>query len=166
MHQKNLIWNSFYWNIETKALSLFGCLPEFLNGRLFLPRNDNVPRVVDGKEQNVPVAAEPWDEEGAWERLEGQLNHLGGTDPGGGHAQHHQQSPQHLHGGVGACLIGVALPARLTSQGLCVGLWAFLSWEKRENALQYRDSYHICKSLLHFICAIKISFSLSFLLLI
>lgn len=43
----------------------FWCLPEFLNGRLFLPRDDNVPRVVDGEEQNVPVAAEPRDEEGA-----------------------------------------------------------------------------------------------------
>lgn len=40
-------------------------LPEFLNGRLFLPRDDNSPRVVDWEEQNVPVAAEPRDEEGA-----------------------------------------------------------------------------------------------------
>lgn len=114
--------------LDQKNYPFCWSLPEFLNGRLFLPRDDNIPRVVDWEEQNVPVAAEPRDEEGAWERLEGQLNHLSGTDPGGGHAQHHQQSPQHLHSGAGTCLIGVALPARLTSRGLRVGFRAFLSW--------------------------------------
>lgn len=104
----------------------FWCLPEFLNGRLFLPRDDNIPGVVDGEEQDVPVAAEPGDEEGTGERLEGQLNHLGGTNPGGGHTQDHQQATQHLQNGVGTCLIGAALSAGLTSRGLRVGIRAIL----------------------------------------
>lgn len=40
-------------------------------------------RVVDGEEEDVPIAAEPGDEEGTGEGLEGQLDHLSGTHPGG-----------------------------------------------------------------------------------
>ena len=71
-------------------------LPEFLYGSLLLPFSNHQSRVVDGEEEDVPVAAEPGDEERTGERLEGQLYHLSGTHPGGGDAQHQQQTPQHL----------------------------------------------------------------------
>lgn len=102
-------------------------LPEFLYGGLLLPCENNVSGVVDGEKEDVPVTTEPGDEKGTGEGLEGQLNHLSGTHPGGGDAQHHQQTTQHLHSRVGKCLIGVALSAGLAAWRLCMRLRAVLS---------------------------------------
>lgn len=95
-----------------------GSLPEFLYWGLLVPCDDHVSGVVDGEEEDVPVAAEPGDEEGTGERLEGQLNHLSGAHPGGGDTQHHQQTTQHLQSRVGTCLIGLALSAGLAARCL------------------------------------------------
>lgn len=100
----------------------FCSLPEFLYGRLLLTCGNHKSGVIDGKEEDVPVAAEPGDEEGTGERLEGQFNHLSGTHPGGGDTQHQQKTTQHLHSRVGTCLIGPALVAGLAAWCLCVGL--------------------------------------------
>ncbi len=78
--------------------------------------------VVDGEEEDVPVAAEPGDEEGTGERLEGQLNRLSGTHPGGGDTQHHQQTTQHLQSSVGTCQIGPTLSTGLTAWCVCMRL--------------------------------------------
>lgn len=107
-------------------------LPEFLNGGLLLPCENNVSGVVDGEKEDVPVTTEPGDEKGTGEGLEGPLNHLSGTHPGGGDAQHHQQTTQHLQSRVGKCLIGVALSAGLTAWRLCMRLRAVLSWRETE----------------------------------
>lgn len=102
-------------------------LPEFLYGGLFIPCDDHMSGVVDGKEKDVPVAAEPGDEEGTGEGLEGQLDHLSGAHPGGGDTQHHQQTTQYLQSCVGACLIGPALSAGLAAWCVWVRLWTILS---------------------------------------
>lgn len=85
-------------------------------------------RVVDGEEQDVPVAAEPGDEEGTGERLVGQLHHLSCTHPGGGHTQHQQQTTQYLQGCVGAGPVGSALSTGLAAWCLCMRLRPILSW--------------------------------------
>lgn len=109
--------------IYLKILNSFVCnLPEFLYWGLLLPCDNHMSRVVDGEEENVPVAAEPGDEEWTRERLEGQLNYLSGTHPGGRDTQHHQQTTQHLQSCVGTCLIGPALFAGLTARCLCLRL--------------------------------------------
>lgn len=102
--------------------SFAGSLPEFLYGGLLLPCDNNMSRVVDGEEEDVPITTEPGDEKGTGERLEGQLNHLSGTHPGGGDTQYHQQTPQHLQSCVGTCLIGPALSAGLAARCLCMRL--------------------------------------------
>lgn len=84
-------------------------------------------RVVDGEKEDVPVTTEPGDEKGTGEGLEGPLNHLSGTHPGGGDAKHHQQTTQHLQSRVAKCLIGVALSAGLAAWRLCMRLRAVLS---------------------------------------
>lgn len=97
-------------------------LPEFLYGGLLLSCDNSMSRVVDGEEEDVPITTEPGDEKGTGERLEGQLNHLSGTHPGGGDTQYHQQTTQHLQNCVGACLIGQAVSAGLTARRLRVRL--------------------------------------------
>lgn len=98
-------------------------------------------RVVDGEDEDVPVAAEPGDEEGTGEWLEGQLHHLSGTHPGGGNTQHHQQTTQHLQSRVGAHMEGLALHTGFTSWCLCVRLRAILSWwESRREEKNERKS--------------------------
>lgn len=74
--------NSFVL-LHQYTCNFVGKLPEFLYGGLFVPRGNHVSGVVDGEEEDVPVAAEPGDEEGTGERLEGQLDHLSGAHPGG-----------------------------------------------------------------------------------
>lgn len=108
--------------------SFAGSLPEFLYGGLLLPCDNSMSRVVDGEEEDVPITTEPGDEKGTGERLEGQLNHLSGTHPGGGDTQYHQQTTQHLQSCVGTCLIGPALSAGLAARCLCMRLWTVLSW--------------------------------------
>lgn len=124
--------------------SFAGSLPEFLYGGLLLPCDNSMSRVVDGEEEDVPITTEPGDEKGTGERLEGQLNHLSGTHPGGGDTQYHQQTTQHLQSCVGTCLIGPALSAGLAARCLCMRLWTVLSWWETaedktitENALQH-----------------------------
>lgn len=102
-------------------------LPEFLYGGLLLPCDNNMPKVVDGEEKDVPVTTEPRDEEGTGERLERHLNDLSVTHPGRGHTQHQQQTTQYLQSCVGTCLKGPALSAGLAARCLCMGLRTFLS---------------------------------------
>lgn len=68
---------------------------------MLLPCGKNMSRVVNGEEEDDPVTAEPGDEEGTGKRLEGQPHHLSGTHPGGGNAQHHQKTTQHLQSRAG-----------------------------------------------------------------
>ena len=73
---------------EIHVLSLPHChkkSPEFLYRRLLVPGGDHMASVVEGEEEDVPVGAEPGDEEGAGEGLEGELDQLSGAHPGGGH---------------------------------------------------------------------------------
>lgn len=109
--------------------SLILTLPEFLYGGLLLPCDNNVPKVVDGEEKDVPVTTEPRDEEGTGERLERHLNDLSVTHPGRGHTQHQQQTAQYLQSCVGTCLKGPALSAGLAARCLRMGLRTFLSWQ-------------------------------------
>lgn len=99
-----------------------GAVPEFLYGGLLLPCENDMSGVVDGEKEDVPVTTEPGDEKGTGEGLEGPLNHLSGTHPGGGDAQHHEQTTQHLQSCVGKCLIGAALSAGLAARRLRVRL--------------------------------------------
>lgn len=55
--------------------------PELLDGCLLVPGGGHVARVVEREEEDVPVAAEPGDEEGAGEGLEGEFDHLRGAHP-------------------------------------------------------------------------------------
>ena len=58
--------------------------PEFLYRRLLVPGGDHVASVVEREEEDGPVGAEPGDEEGAGEGLEGELDQLSGAHPRGG----------------------------------------------------------------------------------
>ena len=108
-------------------------VPELLDGALLLPGGHHGGGVVDWEEEDVPVAAEPGDEERAGEGLEGELHHLCGAHPGGGDAQHHQQTPQNLQDGAGACLVCLALHAGLAARGLGVRVGPFLSWGREDD---------------------------------
>lgn len=84
--------------VESLLFSLYSkiilySLPKFLDGSLFLPCGSHMSGVVDGEEKDVPVAAEPGDEERTGKGLEGQLDHLSGAHPGGGDTEDHQQTP-------------------------------------------------------------------------
>lgn len=57
-------------------------LPELLNRCLLLPCDSHMARIVDGKEEDVPVGAEPGDEERAREGFKGALDYLSCAYPG------------------------------------------------------------------------------------
>lgn len=60
--------SNFIFLFQKKSLK---GLPKFLYGGLLLPCDNYMSRIVDGKEEDVPVAAEPGDEEWTGEWLEG-----------------------------------------------------------------------------------------------
>lgn len=101
--------------------------PEFLNGRLLFPRDGHMTRVVERKEEDVPIGAKPGDEERAREGLKGPLDHLSGAHPWRGHTQHQQQAAYDLQSHVGTGLIGGDFAARLTGWSIDVGVWTFIS---------------------------------------
>lgn len=71
-------------------------------------------RVVERKEEDVPIGAKPGDEERARERFKGPLNHLSGAHPRRRHTQDHQQATHDLQSHIGTGLICWDFTARLT----------------------------------------------------
>lgn len=96
--------------------------PEFLNGRLLFPCDGHMARVVERKEEDVPIGAKPGDEERAREGLKGPLDNLSGAHPGRGHTQHHQQAAYDLQSYIGTGLIGGDFTTCLTGWSLDVGV--------------------------------------------
>lgn len=81
---------------QSSGLPSASCLPVSLPHRLLLLRLADVPHVVQGEEQKVPVGGKPRQGERSIELPEGQLGELRGACPGGAHAQHHRHAPEHL----------------------------------------------------------------------
>lgn len=85
-------------------------------------------RVVERKEEDVPISAKPGDEERARERLKGPLDHLSRAHPGRGHTQDHQQATYDFQSYVGTGLKGCDFTTRLTGWSLDVRGGTFISY--------------------------------------